>query len=230
MGWLRAELELLQPEILALQECPSEAALPCLYRLFTLVGTAKAHAGYVHLYVLSNCDMQTKRMGSMRRNVPAVAAEVKVGAQTVVVVAAHLAANTRGALEGAKEGPAERVVQMRAIVEAVASPVAPPVVLLGDLNVRDDKVAGLLEAGEWRDAAYHGKSLDPYGYNLRGDVTLSGPKFAEERVGRFVSAGFGTESGCRRIGWAQCVGLLKVARIVCRTTMVFSGSWTCMQA
>ena len=31
----------------------------------------------------------------MRRNVPAVAAEVKVGAQTVVVVAAHLAADTR---------------------------------------------------------------------------------------------------------------------------------------
>ena len=70
MGWPRAELELLRPEIHTLQECPSEIALPCLCRLFTLVGTAKAHAGYVHLYVLSNCDMQTNRMDSMRRNAP----------------------------------------------------------------------------------------------------------------------------------------------------------------
>ena len=84
----------------------------------------------------------------MRRNIPAVAVEVKFGAQSLAFVAAHLVANTRGFLVGATEGPSERALQMRAIVGAVPSRVALPVILLGDLNVRDEEVPGLLEAGK----------------------------------------------------------------------------------
>ena len=207
MTWLRAEVELLRPEILALQECPGEVALSCLVHLYTLVGTAKAHAGYVHLYVLTASDMKATRMESMRRGVPAVAAGVEVGAQTVVVVAAHLAANTRGALEGAQEGPEERRRQLCAIGDAVASSVQAPVLLLGDLNVRSDEGAELLEAGEWRDAAYHGKSLDPVRNNFKGDATRSGPKGCADQGGRFDRIWF------RGAAWVQAYLVGTVRRI-----------------
>ena len=105
--WLRGELELLQPHILALQECPTEDALAEVRALYTLVGSAKAHAGYVHLYVKH--DVVADRLCMEGRPAPAVAARVSLGSVGVVVVAVHLAANTKGDLPSGQEGPDGRL-------------------------------------------------------------------------------------------------------------------------
>ena len=163
---------MLQPEILALQECPSDVQLEDLRPVYVLVGATRAHAGYVQLYVKNDIVARKLDVGSCRA--PAVFAHVSIGCENLVVVAAHFTANAKGDLRDEREGPDGRLEQMRAIEKALARGGHTTFVLLGDLNVRQDEARELFAVGEWRDAAYSGKSFEPRCNDFTGDVARSG--------------------------------------------------------
>ena len=89
------------------------------------------------------------------------------------MVAVHLAANTKGDLPREKEGPDGRREELR-VIQRILALLEGPFVLLGDLNVRQEEVQDLLEAGEWRDAAYAGRSFEPRQNDFTGEVMKSG--------------------------------------------------------
>ena len=47
------------------------------------------------------------------------------------------------------------------MIQRILSALEGPFVLLGDLNVRHEEVQDLLDAWDWREAAYLGRSFDP---------------------------------------------------------------------
>ena len=156
LAWLREEVLLLQPGVVALQECVSET--PVLAGLYRLSGVARAHHGYVHLYVKQNIECED--LGQIVEGVPAVIAKFFVGQQQLCVVAVHLPANRKGDLPEQLEGPAGRRHALCGIARYLQD-VEGPVVLLGDLNVRSEEVSDLLELAAWRDVWYAQKSYAP---------------------------------------------------------------------
>ena len=91
---LRAEVLMLQPDVLALQECASSSDLRCLASLYNLVGWMAAHAGFVHVY--EKVGQAGEALPQIGRDTPAVAVKLTLGTERLVVVAAHLAANQKG--------------------------------------------------------------------------------------------------------------------------------------
>ena len=164
---LRAEVLMLQPDVLALQECASSSALRCLASLYKLVGCVAAHAGLVHLYVM--VDQVVEALPRIGRDTPAVAVKLSLGTEKLVVAAAHLAANQKGYLSEQPKGLTGRRVALRAIVMFVDAERG-AVVLLGDLNVREEEVWEVLEMGRWRDPPHHGRSFGPRVNDFDGPV------------------------------------------------------------
>ena len=112
--------------------------------------------GFVHMYV--KVDQVVEALPRIGRDTPAVAVKLALGTEKLVVVAAHLAANQKGYVPGQLEGPTGRRDALGAIVE-FADAERGAVVLLGDLNVREEEVPDLLDMGRWRDAPYHGRAF-----------------------------------------------------------------------
>ena len=173
LAWLRAEIFLLQPDVLALQECVSEAPLGILAPLYRLQGTAPAHKGYVHLYVRQGQECEV--VAALGPGIPAVVSKLVIGQHRLLVVAAHLPANRLGDLPEQQVGPAGRIKAMHDIATRLR-PEQGPVVLMGDLNVRDEEVRDLLELGAWRDVGYGQSSWAPRLNDFYGPANRLGGK------------------------------------------------------
>ena len=158
-SWTRLEnLEAVQLEVLrwqadlvALQECPSEAPLPLLVapgaaKALEFVGAAKAHHGWVHLYA-------ARVLGMKREEAAAEAPWVVGGMPGVSVVAVHL-----------HPGPASDRVNVEARlkqVRAVFGEREGAVVCLGDCNAREEEVVDWRERCSCREAQYDECTWDP---------------------------------------------------------------------
>ena len=62
LGQVLGEVSRLSPDLVALQECPSEACLTGLGAAYVLAGAAKSHCGFVHLYVGKHLAMEGMRV------------------------------------------------------------------------------------------------------------------------------------------------------------------------
>ena len=133
-------------DIVALQECTSEARLAEVPSRLAFVGSAASHAGFVHLYVREGFAYQMIRCES---DLPCVAASVTIGDVVVNVVAVHLAPHS-----GAQ---AVRVKQLRS---ALAGCDAGGVLVMGDANMREEEALEARESLSLREALYAGYSWD----------------------------------------------------------------------
>ena len=55
---LEREILDLRPQVVALQECPSQEPWQTLQERYTFLGSAKSHSGYVHVYALKSLGAQ----------------------------------------------------------------------------------------------------------------------------------------------------------------------------
>ena len=140
----------LQPQIIALQECASEEALPRLLERYTLVGAAKSHANYIHLYPLKK--LEATRM-EISGGVPAVMGCVQVGTMTLCIAAVHLSPSPHSA--------AQRKYELERVTAAVPDD-SDALLVLGDLNVYDGSEGPQLwQKRGLKDAEYAGDSWNP---------------------------------------------------------------------
>ena len=120
-----------RPDVVALQECPASSALAKLSVEFDLLGASRSHCGFVHLYTRRELDTKPVDLG---KDVHGVMAVVRAGAESLAVVAVHLA-------PGSDSAP-RRNEQVHAVIKA--KPEAErPLVVLGDMNVRDEELQAL---------------------------------------------------------------------------------------
>ncbi len=136
------------PDIVALQECPTAVALPRLQASCELLGAAPAHAGFVHLYV---------RPGRGWGRVVAGKGPGVIGRLVQGPVVLHVAALRLKAGPGDQNASARRA-QLAALLECC---VGDAVVLMGDMNVREEEMEGLCSARRLREALYVENSWDP---------------------------------------------------------------------
>ena len=155
---MRREIGRWDPDVVALQECPGPDRWAGLDDSMEQVGAARAHAGFVHLYVKR--VVPSERVG-VTAKCPWVVAELKLRGGTVKVASVHLAPG-----EGAAE---ERLKQVRQIAKICGGG---SVVVLGDLNVREDEMEDVRKAGEFFEAMYAGKTWDPRRNGFDGDLKL----------------------------------------------------------
>ena len=164
LGKALGEVSRLCPDLVALQECPSEERLPGLDGTYALAGVAKSHCGFVHLYVGKELAMEPL---SMKAGLPVVGCILQLGGVRVSVLAAHLAPG--------EYGEAKRAGQLGA---ALARCPGRSRLILGDLNVRQEEVEAWHERWGLHDAAYQGSSWDPVqtkyhdGCRARGGLKL----------------------------------------------------------
>ena len=144
---MRQEVARWDPDVVALQECPGQDRWGGLDDSLELVGVASAHAGFVHLYVKRG--LPSERVSAPAR-CPCVVAEVKLRGGTVQVASAHLAPGLGAA--------AVRLEQVRQISKTCS---AGSVVLLGDLNVREEEMEELREVKGVLGSGVRGQVLGP---------------------------------------------------------------------
>lgn len=145
--------------------------LELLSKHHTFVASARAHAGFVHLYVRAGLKfLALENLAGC----PCVAARVEVSSMEIDVVALHL-------VPGAHSSAA-RLSQITTATTLVSSAAS---VILGDMNVRDEEVEAMLALKDMHDVAYSGKSWDmrrnAYFEEHRG-CGPRGPAFAFDRV------------------------------------------------
>ena len=164
---MRGDLARWAPDVVALQECPEEGHWEGLSVDYTLVGAARVRedardAGFVHLYVKRGLRAERVSGGGW----PGVIAEVQVQGEVVKIVAAHL-------VHGPGAGAA-RLRQARTMFDLSGGG---NVLLMGDLNVREDEMEGMLEVGPFKEAAYMGRSWDPARNKFHAGNDASGQAF-----------------------------------------------------
>ena len=135
--------------MVALQECPSASRLDRVGSEFVLLGASRSHCGFVHLYARQ--ELAAKPV-ELKEHVHGVMVVLRLDAQSVTIVAVHLAPGGDSA--------ARRREQLRALVKAKPEPDG-VLVLAGDMNVRDDEVEALRGSFSVEEALYHGWSWDP---------------------------------------------------------------------
>ena len=172
------QLEILRyrADVVSLQECPSEDALPRLLSDYILVGARVSHAGFVHLYVL-------RTWGDVARvhlpELPVVAGRLQLGRTTLDVLAMHLEPHAEGA--SVRCGQWRTAVRMvREAATGAASGQPGGLVILGDLNVRQTEVDEQCKALGVTDSEYDGFSWDPNKnryYAREGDSKLRPQRF-----------------------------------------------------
>ena len=137
-----------RPDVVALQECPASSALDKLSVDFDLLGANRSHCGFVHLYARRELDATPVELG---RDVQGAMAVVRAGAKSLAVVAVHLAPGSDSA--------SRRKEQVHAIIKAKPERER-PLVVLGDMNVRDEEMQALRDRFSLEEAVYHGLSWD----------------------------------------------------------------------
>ena len=146
---LRSEVARLRPEVLALQESPGLGVSDAAPAGLKLIGSAGAHAVGCSVQLYSRPDLRMERV-LLPAGAPAVAGRCVMAGVEVVFVSAHLAPH--------EVNEVERARQLRQITSVRGRGA---LVLLGDLNVRQEEARDLLdEHGLW-DMAYSGRSWAP---------------------------------------------------------------------
>ena len=166
------EVERLQPDLVALQECPSAVALARLAAKYTLLGAVEAHAGFVHLYARKGVE-QVREDVRPGRGVPGVVGQVLVGGMRLGVVAMHLAWGAGAA--------ARRAEQLRKLVQAVPA-ACQALLVMGDANVRGEEVPGWCEAHALVEAPFEKASWNPSVNRFHPEVDRGQPGFQFDRV------------------------------------------------
>ena len=150
-----------RPDVLALQECRDEHALPELLVDYVLLGATRpssaegAHVGSVHLYARRGLDLAVQELGGDVA-LPCVFARGLVDGVDCQIVAAHLGPHRNDA---AKDVRARQVAEIMLALDGEAP--AQARVLMGDLNMDEVEVQGVCEKYAVRDADYAGMSWDP---------------------------------------------------------------------
>ena len=171
---IQSEILRWRPAILALQECAIASPLERLVQYgYTLIGcSGPLHCGHVHLYV-------DRRLGLIMDHVEVANAAGVLGVMNrdgvrFSVVAVHLPPHA-GEAERRKK---QLLVLLRAIpcdVEAV--------LVLGDLDVREEEMSSLCKAVSLRNAEYFGMSWNPAVNRFHENVRSSiGPGMCFDRV------------------------------------------------
>jgi len=165
-------------DVIALQECERPAGYEELLVSHELAGSTEAVAtrGHVHLYVRRGVQYSRMDIGA---DTPCVAVRLCVGegdggaGQDCAVVAAHL---PTGDCAGSRE---------RILKEAVraAGDVGERLVLIGDMNVKDDvEVESLCRELQLHEARYAGFSWGVKSNAFYKDSQYSGPGLRKDRV------------------------------------------------
>jgi endonuclease/exonuclease/phosphatase family metal-dependent hydrolase len=147
---VQAQALRLKPDVVAFQECQSEAPLADLAREYRLVGTARSHCGFVHLYVVHGLETRTLEMPA---EVPVVGVTVRLcDGLDVDLMAVHFPAGEHNAAARRRllSHDLKHVLQQKR-----------PLVLAGDFNVREDEAAKWRERFGLQDAGYAGYSWCP---------------------------------------------------------------------
>ena len=132
---VQAEVLRWRPDVFALQECVCSRALPRFDGSYVLLGSRVGHsaaAGAVYLYAKTALEVEPLLL----TGVPGVGAVLRIAGQRLAFLALHLASGSASA------GQRRRHLQDALAAAAVGDPGG--VVLLGDLNVRDEELADLL--------------------------------------------------------------------------------------
>ena len=148
---LRAELLASDPDIIALQECPSQDwAASGIFNsdnnddndktMYRLVGSAPSHAGFVSLVVRAGLDATLLDLGE--DYVPIAAATVSWHGKQIVVASVHLQPFEQGSLR--------RKEQITTLMAASAA--ADALIFAGDTNMRDSEDATMEESLHLMDA------------------------------------------------------------------------------
>ena len=132
-----------RPHLLALQECPGALALCGLSAQYGFVGAVKSHCGYTHLYALLPLVVDILDACADHQ---VLLARAVLGRTEVGVVAAHLPPYP----EGGAARKAAVAMSLRKVKDFKA------VLVIGDLNVRQDEVVGWREDFCLREAMYDG--------------------------------------------------------------------------
>ena len=82
-----AEVCRLAPDVLALQECPTERPVAELGEGYRPVGTAKSHCGFVHLYLEGKLAYESL---TLKAGLPVVGCVLSVGGVRLTVLALSL--------------------------------------------------------------------------------------------------------------------------------------------
>jgi len=164
-------------DVVALQECESDVGHEELLGAYVFVGSAAALAnrGYVHLYVRRGLNYEAVPVGGAR---PCVAARLEwTGGSDgekldVVVASVHLPTGDRA---GARSD----------VVQACLSTVegdGKRVLVVGDVNAKDEEVESLCRSHQLRDARYCGFSWGVKGNGFYADSAYRGPGLRCDRV------------------------------------------------
>ena len=163
-------------DVVALQECESVGAYEELLGSYELVGSARSVAtrGYVHLYMRRGVKCERLELDGSD---PCVASRFDLGsggapAHTLVVAAVHLPVGDRA---GTRQRILERVV-------AKAGGCGEKVLLVGDMNAKDDEIAPLCREMRLQEAAYSGASWGVKGNAFYKDSAYTGPGLRKDRV------------------------------------------------
>jgi len=148
---LRRELARWDAHVIALQECSAASRCDMVGSDYDFLGSVSSHCGFGHLYVRRG--LAAKCQPSSGR-VPCVRAVMHIGEISLGVIATHLVA---GADETAA---ADRLSQLKEMVETLL-PEVHGVLLLGDMNMREEEAVAFRECSEMLEALYGGKSWDP---------------------------------------------------------------------
>jgi endonuclease/exonuclease/phosphatase family metal-dependent hydrolase len=201
-------------DVIALQECESSAGYEELLGSHELVGSAEAVAtrGFVHLYARRGVKYERVEVDGAE---PCVAMRVDFGdgeapAQSLVTAAVHLPV---GDCAGRRQRILEQVV-------AKAGDCEEKVLLVGDMNAKDDaEVGALCHEMRLQEARYAGASWGVKGNGFYKDSKYSGPGLRKDRICS------GRRCGRRRTSWGRGRGSSMVMSFVCPTTSVSWLTW-----
>jgi endonuclease/exonuclease/phosphatase family metal-dependent hydrolase len=168
-------------DVIALQECEVESPYGELSAEYTFVGAAGAPKtrGFVHLYVKHDLELKSLEGGSQPRG-PAVQVELqgfadasRVGASVVRMVAVHMPS-------GQKEIASRRAIA-KGLVWSTGSR-DQNVLVLGDVNAKDDEVGELCAKVGLHEARYAGYSWGARGNRFDAQLEYAGPGLRYDRV------------------------------------------------
>ena len=172
LRWCRA----FRCDVIALQECEGSVGYTELLGTHELVGSAEAMAtrGFVHLY--ARRGVQFERV-DLDVGGAAVAARVDLAdgepsAQSLVVAAVHLPI-------GECAGKRQRILEH---IAAKAGQWEEKLLLVGDMNAKDDEVATVCRGMGVQEARYAGASWGVKGNCFYADSVYAGPGLRKDRV------------------------------------------------
>jgi len=144
---LKSELARLSPDVLALQEVPSQAVSRACPPGLRFACAAESHHGCLRVYVRPSVQYEVV---SLPGDFPGVLIRIVLPGRSLALAALHLQPH--------KDGREQRAHQLRSVLRSMC---ADALLLIGDMNVRGSESCELCKEHSLKDTVYTGPSWQP---------------------------------------------------------------------